>query len=226
MTKSKGKLVAAAAGVGVVVLALAFWRDIAVHYHVYLLRTDREYLTEVLQTSQESTRYEAIQKFLDTEGGQQQFLDIYLRAFESDPGSTVRPRIIDDEFRRGMFGVVGESFFTFFPYRDGTEYRSGPCSGYKAVLTDLMPFANTLDENTFTSKRYPDAQFTFLRADKAARMFRGGLPAELLWRMRGAWGSSVFRRKYGSRLQRITQRDIEILSHGIALLVEPTSESP
>ena len=72
MKKGKGKVVAVVAGVsvvGVFVVALAFWRDIAVQFYLYRLN-DPDYLPRIIWEPEGTIARRAVHQYFKSEKGQ------------------------------------------------------------------------------------------------------------------------------------------------------------
>ncbi len=80
-SSKRGRTIALFTGAGVIgiaVVALVFWKDLVAHYHLYRLRSDPDYLREIIRADEESPEHEAIHAHLDSQEGQQQLFDLYL----------------------------------------------------------------------------------------------------------------------------------------------------
>ena len=81
MTRSKAVTVTVAAAVAVVIVtgfALYRWRDIAIHYHLWKLRNNPDYLAEILQEPEHSPEGTALMKFIQEPPGKTLLLQTYL----------------------------------------------------------------------------------------------------------------------------------------------------
>ena len=79
------KITAAIAGIGVLLTALAyvvFWQEMQVRYHLHRLGSDPEHLKEILSSPENSPRWLAMTRFLETYDGKQRLFEIVIEAHE------------------------------------------------------------------------------------------------------------------------------------------------
>ena len=225
MKKGKGKIVAVVAGlsvVGLALLAMAFWRDIAVQFYLYRLQSNPDYLVTALHTPHGSSTDVAIAKYLQTLDGKKHFFNLYLDAFadilreqaSEHAGGSVS----------GALGILQESYFC--------ELRtpsivSGTSSGLRTVkqgsfLRAASPFLSHLSGATFHSTTFPQFLFTVQRADTTCERIRY-YPRFSAGKIRGGISMSLDSNKAQIPPDQ-TSDDKDILRNDYVLFLQPDSQ--
>ena len=236
MKRSKGRTIAALAGcavVVVVVLGLAFWKELGAQYYLFRLRRNPDSLFQVIQAEKGSPKYLAVTQYLQAQAGRQHLFETCFDAVSVEVRQMVSSQrgALDSQFweriirlesvREATFGLVRDSYF--FAYRN-----EGGSGSFRNRLEDTdnhkffrstKRFLPLLFGHRFTSERFPNHQFTFVPADEACKTvgFYGGFYAD---GHIGRTTTTIFDFQTAGLPNGITEKDMEIMKSGIALLIE------
>ena len=168
----------AAAIVGIVAL-LAFtigvtlsWQEIQVQYHLYRLRNEPGYLTEVVSAPEKSIQRSAMIEYLETDDGKERLFDVYLethRQFISilvDISADNRGGIAN--LKEAFLAIHGNAFVCVYKerVRRGHSFlQSGEASTDDAGKS-IQRLLSPLVDDSYTSERYKDLIFSFQDARK------------------------------------------------------------
>ena len=228
MKRPTGKTVAAVAGLCVLTLALLFWRDIAIQYHLYRLQSNPDYLLTSAQSSEESASFLAVQKYLGTPKGKLKFFDLYLDRCIS----VVNQHAAD--LADGSILAVGEipgSCYWAIRGKTGLDGRFGghaqQIEGHE-FLHSASRFLEFLSSERFTSTGLPRLQFTFVTADTIFKQF-GFCPdfhgdGKVDWIFLNT-SSSVSEYLAIGFPDNTTENDIVIMKNALALLIKANDSS-
>ena len=151
----------------VIALALTFWQDILVQYHVYWLRNDPGHLKEIATAPENSPQRLAITRHLETDDGKERLFDLYLEIHEHSISRLVgleRHRsggngVLFDPTRKFVAAFHKEGFDFVMPESEG-----GTDTESHVLLDSLLPY---LVGASYTSDRYADLVFSFTESQAA-----------------------------------------------------------
>ena len=194
--------------IGIVVVALVFWKDLAVHYHLYRLRSNPDYLREIIQADEESPEHAAIHAHLETQKGVELF-NLYL--------STIEEEIKEAASRTWVQGavVVFDNYWMigFRSHRGGSTSHGPLTSSWQDELRkSLSSYVSHLAGEQFMSEDYPELRFAFLSGDEVAK--RSGCYVMLEKRRAGMVHSGPRPPDW------ITKNDLEVYRRSTGLLIE------
>ena len=167
MKKGKGKVVAVVAGVcllGVVGLTLGFWKDIAVQYHLSQLRTNPNYLAEIVGSAETSPGGIAVRQFASSEPGKGQLLKLYLAEILSiDPNSLRSP-----DLESFSFHFDYQESFTYFLQHKSESHVDEHVIGFmnptvlsrKQKIVSIQSLVNEIGYDRYPIEDYPGVVFS------------------------------------------------------------------
>ena len=121
----------------VIALALTFWQDILVGYHVYRLRDDSGYLKEIATVPENSPQRLALTKYLETDDGKQQLFEMYREINElfvsHVDGLTLYPK-------RGVLAVHSDGNVVVYIRPEGGRNGVLVAEGTNESIQPLLPY--------------------------------------------------------------------------------------
>ncbi len=230
-SSKRGRTIALFTGAGVIgitVVALVFWKDLVAHYHLYRLRSDPDYLREIIRADEESPEHEAIHAHLDSQEGQQQLFDLYLPTFEEikERATFVQGDLVVFDnptfeeikeratFVQGVLVVFDNHWMKGIRFEGGGSVSNGrlTSSEHNERLRSLSSYVSHLAGEQFMSDDYPELRFAFLSGDEVAK--RSGCYVSLENGTAGRVDSGPRPPDW------ITKNDLEVYRRTTGLLIE------
>ena len=176
---TKNQLVVVVVSLGamaIVVLAIAFRRDIAAYLYLIDLQRNPELLFTAATEPEGSIPRYAVQKYLRTAGGRNALFELFLNSQRKAIKEGIEwNRKNSTEFVRGMIAVIDDSFSARFNYQNGDRcYFLGPVEAAirkHAASKSLNSLLSQLVGGEFRSSLYPHYRFSFLPGTAALDYF-------------------------------------------------------
>ncbi len=180
MSGSRGRVVAILAALGVVLLGsycLVSWDDFVIRRYVGRLRTDPEYLRQLIDASDDTPEGMAVRAYLGEVQGQRALLELYLG---EGPFRIFREASPDEALEWGVRGILGfdgkSAWFRIvspkFPFdlmreTDLVRAVSADPRFDPSFFRSVTGLLSTLEDQEITLERHPRLKFTILRGNAA-----------------------------------------------------------
>ena len=172
MRSKTAKKTAAFVGITALVaigFALAYWRDFVGLYHLRRLRSDPEYLRQIVNVPEDSVQRSATRKFLETDTGRQRLFDLYLETHEQLIGRVGRSK-------RAFVAAYGD-WLVIVP--DARRFGGNPSTirytkipgVFQAARQPMETLLPHLEGHLFLSERHLDRVFSFQSLERAVTDF-------------------------------------------------------